>query len=408
MSLKQLNAAATRFPDYMVQAKQGASYVDHAVITQRLMQVFGWFDQEIAQVIRGSVPAWKTPDHAKYRPPLDDVVTGCVLRITVHTDEGPRVVEEVGMVEFPHNHDQDGSRLKFAVSDAIKRCAMRLGVGLHLWAQGLYTLDASTAKMLEKHDEEPDAEVPDAPDPTSLPVDPDTPTAEGDEPEERPAEDPVPYAEPDAAADVREQELHEVLAKLDVRFVGTLDLDAMVEYVRAGDEQLVKALETVQDRLQRWHEAQEQEPEGDGTPEEPAADTAHCGGTTKAGKPCSNPPGDSGYCHLHEPDAEEAVVISDEPAEVAGPDELPTHVKVFTLRFEVPPRDYYEGGYAEALKRAHMFAHELTQLDDAEEFAAHLDTEGVLGKSIQFVARSAEAYDKALERLHLRRDQWTP
>jgi hypothetical protein len=42
--------------------------------------------------------------------------------------------------------DGDGERLKHAASDALKRCAMRLGLGLHIWAQGSYFLD----KALEK------------------------------------------------------------------------------------------------------------------------------------------------------------------------------------------------------------------------------------------------------------------
>jgi hypothetical protein len=53
-------------------------------------------------------------------------------------------ITEVGDVERPG--DNNGSNLKNASSDALKRCAMRLGVGLHLWSQDNYYLD----KALEK------------------------------------------------------------------------------------------------------------------------------------------------------------------------------------------------------------------------------------------------------------------
>jgi hypothetical protein len=74
----------------------------------------------------------------------DGVVVGCTATLTVEID-GRRVsVTEVGDVERPG--DNNGSALKAAASDAIKRCAMRLGVGLHLWSQDNYYLD----KALEK------------------------------------------------------------------------------------------------------------------------------------------------------------------------------------------------------------------------------------------------------------------
>jgi hypothetical protein len=56
------------------------------------------------------------------------------------------VVEEVGDCEQPHNWDSDGQRLKDAFSDAYKRCAMRLGCGLHLWSQDEYFLHDELTK----------------------------------------------------------------------------------------------------------------------------------------------------------------------------------------------------------------------------------------------------------------------
>ena len=58
------------------------------------------------------------------------------LKVTIDGQE--IVVEEAGAVErkVPNN----GEALKDCMSDAIKRCAMRLGLGLHLWAGDSYYL----------------------------------------------------------------------------------------------------------------------------------------------------------------------------------------------------------------------------------------------------------------------------
>ena len=58
-----------------------------------------------------------------------------ILALTVEIDGELVTVEEAGDVEQPFNWRTDGARLKDAVSDAVKRCAMAMGVGLHLWAQ---------------------------------------------------------------------------------------------------------------------------------------------------------------------------------------------------------------------------------------------------------------------------------
>ena len=43
-----------------------------------------------------------------------------------------------------------GEKLKKMESDAFKRCASKLGVGLHLWAQEQYFLDVQLAKDLNE------------------------------------------------------------------------------------------------------------------------------------------------------------------------------------------------------------------------------------------------------------------
>ena len=138
---------ARPFPPDFVERKDGQDYVAHHVVNQRLLSITGPFDFELVQIIRGDIPA-KAPDPtASSRrgkagtPELRQIVVGAVYRLTA-TIDGRRVrVEEVGDVGDVHNWAHDGARLKDAASDSLKRCAMRLGLGLSLWAQEHYFLD---------------------------------------------------------------------------------------------------------------------------------------------------------------------------------------------------------------------------------------------------------------------------
>ena len=57
-------------------------------------------------------------------------------------------IQEGGSVDKPYKvtnkktgeRMHNGERLKLAISDAHKRCAMRVSLGLHLWAQEDYFL----------------------------------------------------------------------------------------------------------------------------------------------------------------------------------------------------------------------------------------------------------------------------
>lgn len=117
------------FPNKLVHQNpsgQGrGSYVKHSVVVQRLLDLFGTYDFELVEIIRGPV---KGGDGSS-------VLCGAVCRLTVVVDGREVRIEEVGDCEQPNNWPHDGARLKDAMSDAIKRCAARLGVGLHLWAQ---------------------------------------------------------------------------------------------------------------------------------------------------------------------------------------------------------------------------------------------------------------------------------
>ena len=67
-------------------------------------------------------------------------------------------VQEVGDVEQPFNWKTEGARMKDAVSDAVKRCAMAIGCGLHLWARfenkSEYFLDQQLAKEVGQEEDE--------------------------------------------------------------------------------------------------------------------------------------------------------------------------------------------------------------------------------------------------------------
>ena len=129
--MSQLSELARKFPESLVKSKPGkfaAAYVEHSVINQRLLEVVGPHSFEVKQAIANP----------------DGQVTGCLAALSCTIDGMPVVVVEVGDVEHPGSNN--AANLKNAASDAYKRCAMRLGVGLHLWSQDNYYLD----KALEK------------------------------------------------------------------------------------------------------------------------------------------------------------------------------------------------------------------------------------------------------------------
>lgn len=131
---RQLRRLARRFPKEFWKRKGKFPYIEHAMITQVLLNELGPFDFTLSQVIRSA----------------DGVVTGAVCRLTCTVDGRVTTIEEAGDVENPQSKGTDGARLKDAFSDALKRCAMRLGLGLHMWADH-YLLD-----RLLKHEEDVD------------------------------------------------------------------------------------------------------------------------------------------------------------------------------------------------------------------------------------------------------------
>ena len=115
-----------RIPASYVKTKPGgfaADYVSHADIQQILLAKLGPCSQEVKELIYNA----------------EHQLQGCILRVTYEIDGQTVVIEEAGDVERPGANN--GANAKNAVSDAVKRCAMRVGVGLHLWSQENYVLD---------------------------------------------------------------------------------------------------------------------------------------------------------------------------------------------------------------------------------------------------------------------------
>lgn len=130
--MTQLYQLARPFPPELIEQKPGkfaASYVSHAVVNARLLEVCGPFRWSVPRVIQNP----------------DGTVVGCFGRLEVTVDGADVVIEEVGDVERPSGNA--ASDLKAASSDAFKRAAMRLGLGLHLWAGERYFLDRALAKQ---------------------------------------------------------------------------------------------------------------------------------------------------------------------------------------------------------------------------------------------------------------------
>jgi hypothetical protein len=144
----QLARLAKPFPQRLIHQNPsgGGSYVKHSVVTEKLLAVVGPYSFELVEVIRGQVagvapnPTASSKRGRDGTPTLDGAVVGAVCRLSARVDSVDCHIEEVGDCESPHNWPHDGARLKDAMSDALKRCAMRLGVTLHLWSQQEFSL----------------------------------------------------------------------------------------------------------------------------------------------------------------------------------------------------------------------------------------------------------------------------
>ena len=137
IDLKDLRALAKPFTSLVKKGSDAGKfgdYVEHSAVNQRLLAHLGPFDQRVVEVVYDL--------HSE----LGQVCTGVILELTLYIDGEQIRIQEVGDVEHPFRKGRtNGDRLKNAISDAVKRCAMRVGLGLHLYAQDDYFLE----KLLE-------------------------------------------------------------------------------------------------------------------------------------------------------------------------------------------------------------------------------------------------------------------
>ena len=124
---KILKELATPFPKDYVKVKPGkgnASYVTHGVVRQRLLMICGFYSWVIDREIFDQ----------------DGKLTGCVGTLTVRMPGDLDLISVQGAGDVEHDQGSNGSNLKHAESDAFKRAAMNLGLGLHLWCENEYFL----------------------------------------------------------------------------------------------------------------------------------------------------------------------------------------------------------------------------------------------------------------------------
>ncbi len=142
--MKQLHELSKPFPKELIHKNPAGfgDYIQHSVIRQRLLSVVGPYSQEVKEIVRGTVKDKQGNEL--------EVVVGVILALTVEIDGQLVTIEEAGDVEKPLNWKTDGMRLKDAISDGVKRCAMAMGVGLHLWAQYEGKSEYFLDKQLEK------------------------------------------------------------------------------------------------------------------------------------------------------------------------------------------------------------------------------------------------------------------
>ena len=123
-------AIPARFIKPPPQGKYG-HYVPHYIIEQAILATVGPYQWELVEILRGPTSGFVKGEERSF----DDVIVGAVYRMTLTIDGQPVSVEEPGECGEAYTASSDGARLKKASSDAFKRCAMRFGVGLHLWCK---------------------------------------------------------------------------------------------------------------------------------------------------------------------------------------------------------------------------------------------------------------------------------
>lgn len=111
-------------------------YVSHDVINQALLAVCGPFSWSCGGWVLGP----------------DGFVEGCTGTLRLVIDGVFVEITAAGECDNVAQKKTQGERMKNAESDAFKRCAMRVGCGLHLWAQDEYVLYGQLSERPDESD----------------------------------------------------------------------------------------------------------------------------------------------------------------------------------------------------------------------------------------------------------------
>lgn len=266
----ELHRLTKPFPEKFVASKQGASYVNHGIVRQRILGTVGPFDIRIVDVIRGDFDEKQTGSSGNQKtwPARKGAVVGVVVECTFRIDGEPVVVQDVGTPEGYYMADHDGDRLKKAVSDGVKRCAMNVGVALDLWSKGSWFLTAmleADRDDVEDQADEPDHDAPDPDDaetPAALAPDPEPEVDPEDEAEAEPEPD-EGDAHPGFVAAVSEATVDDV--KDNVRD-GTWEPKAVLE-VEEAHKARTTLVEWLYARLAEANAPPKDVPPSDGAPD---------------------------------------------------------------------------------------------------------------------------------------------
>ena len=135
----QLIRLARKFPEQLIsQIKKGThteDYVNHSVISQRLLQICGAYDWDTEVIYSENVPV---------------AIKGT---LALEIDGQEVMVSGIGSDQGNQNKNI-GDKLKEMESDALKRAASKVGCGLHLWAQNQYFLYTQLKEEFEVSDED--------------------------------------------------------------------------------------------------------------------------------------------------------------------------------------------------------------------------------------------------------------
>jgi len=121
---------AKKFPDKFIEKKKMGNreedYINHAVIAQRLLSIVGAYNWDFDVICSENKP----------------VSVKGILTVTVDGNE----VSVAGAGTPQNTSEPIGEQIKKMESDAFKRAASKLGLGLQLWAQDNYFLDVQLSK----------------------------------------------------------------------------------------------------------------------------------------------------------------------------------------------------------------------------------------------------------------------